>query len=73
MATFTGNGGVVSFGATPTAMVQLRNWSVETSGEAVESSVIGDPWRKYLGGLKGYTASFEGFYDMADTDRKSVV
>ena len=70
MATFTGKDGVIKIGAD--TLAQARSWTIETTAEPIEHSVIGNVWRDYQAGLNGYTASLEGYYDMTDTAQQAI-
>jgi hypothetical protein len=71
MATFTGKDGELQIATN--AIAQLSTWSLETTAEPVESSVIGNEWRRYKASMKGYTVTGEGYYDIADTGQGGLV
>lgn len=73
MSSVTGVNGTIKFGSVPTAMVQLKSWTLDRTGEAVENSVVGSAPRTYLPGLTSYTVGCEGFYDIDDLGQNEVV
>ena len=66
MATFAGRAGVVRIGAN--AVAEVRNWSVEASGDTIDDSVMGDTWRTFKAGLKSWTGSADVLFDDTDTN-----
>lgn len=58
------NGKVVVGNATNTKVVGIKNWSLELSLETLETTALGDDWKKYISGLKEWTASSEGDYEV---------
>ena len=73
MATFTGKDGTLALGAVPTAISQMSSWTLETTAEPVESSVIGSTWRNYKAAMQGYSLSVEGYYDVTDTGAAELI
>lgn len=65
MAVQTGKNGQISIGATPIA--QTRSWSLETTADPIEHSVIGNEWREFLTTMSGWSCTVEGYYDVSDT------
>ena len=69
MATTTGSSGVVKLdvdGGTVVAVGEVRSFSIETSADTIEDSVIGDSARTYQAGLENSTVSIECYWDGAD-------
>lgn len=64
MANHMGSEGVVRIGAA--AVAEVRAWSIEESGDAVEDTSLGDAWRSYRPGLKSWSGSIECFWDPDD-------
>jgi predicted secreted protein len=58
------NGKVVVGAASNTKVVGIKNWSLELSLETLETTALGDDWKKYITGLKEWTASSEGDYEV---------
>ena len=45
-------------------MVGIKSWSLELSLETLETTALGDDWKNYIAGLKEWTASSEGDYEV---------
>lgn len=58
-----GKNGKVSISAT-NKVVGIKNWSLELSLETLETTALGDDWKNYISGLKEWTASSEGDYEV---------
>ena len=65
MATHTGSEGTVKVGSN--AIAEIRSYSVEQTGDAVEDTTMGDSWRTHKATLKSWTASVDVFWDETDT------
>ena len=65
MATHAGSEGTVKVGAN--AIAEIRSFSVEETGDTIDTSSMGDTARTYLAGLKTYTASIDCLWDETDT------
>lgn len=60
-----GKNGKVVIGASATEkVVGIKNWSLELSLETLETTALGDDWKNYITGLKEWTASSEGDYNV---------
>lgn len=61
-----GKSGKVTIGDSTTAatVVGIKNWSLELSLETLETTALGDDWKNYITGLKEWTASSEGDYEI---------
>ena len=66
MATHTGSEGTVKVGAN--AVAEIRSFSLEESGEVIETTTMGDVSRTYVAGLNTFSASIEVYWDETDTD-----
>jgi len=66
MATYSGKSGAVYVGAS--AIGEIRDWSVEQTQNRVDSTVMGDSWMSGKTTQKSWTASFNMYYDPAETD-----
>ena len=64
MAVAGKNGKVVVGNSSSTKVVGIKNWSLELSLETLETTALGDDWKKYITGLKEWTASSEGDYEV---------
>ena len=58
------NGKVTINGTTDSTVVGIKNWSLELSLETLETTALGDDWKDYITGLKEWTASSEGDYEV---------
>ena len=66
MATLTGNNGTVAVAGNVVAAV--RNFSVETTADTIETSVMGTDVRTYVGGMSSYSGSADIYFDPAEFD-----
>ena len=69
MATATGSSGVVKIaidGGSVAVVGEVRSFSIETSADTIEDSVVGDSARTYKAGLESSTVSIECYWDRAD-------
>jgi len=81
MAIATGSSGIVkigSSGSNEAAVGQVRSFSIETSADTIESTIMGASSRAYLQGLSTATVSIEAYWDETDAgqllmDERAVV
>ena len=69
MATTTGSSGVVKIALNGSAVAvvgEVRSFSIETSADTIEDSVIGDSSRTYKAGLDNSTVTIECYWDGAN-------
>ncbi len=69
MAIVTGQTGIVKIGssaANENAVGNVRSFSIETSADTIESTVMGQTEREYLRGLSTGTVSIEAYWDETD-------
>lgn len=60
-----GKNGKLVIGATGnTKVVGIKNWSLELSLDTLETTALGDDWKNYITGLKEWSASSEGDYEV---------
>ncbi len=60
-----GKNGKVVIGADATQkVVGIKNWSLELSLDTLETTALGDDWKNYITGLKEWSASSEGDYEV---------
>lgn len=64
MAVAGKNGKVVIGESSTQKVVGIKNWSLELSLETLETTALGDDWKNYITGLKEWTASSEGDYEV---------
>ncbi|MDH5187355.1 MAG: phage tail protein [Rhodospirillaceae bacterium] len=65
MANHAGSEGAVYVGANQVA--EITGYSIESSMEPIEDTLLGDAWKTYLAGNQSWSASCEGFWDETDT------
>lgn len=65
MATHTGSEGIVKVGTA--AVAEVRTFSIETSADTAEDTVMSDSWRTYKTTLKSWSGSLDCFWDETDT------
>lgn len=70
MATHTGSEGTVKIGSD--TLSEVRSYTIESSGETIENTTMGDSARTYVAGLTTFSASFEVFFDETDTAQNAV-
>jgi predicted secreted protein len=68
------NGKVVIGESTTAKVVGIKNWSLELSLETLETTALGDDWKNYISGLKEWTASSDGDYEIhSDEDGQQAL
>lgn len=65
MANHVGNEGVVKIGTSTVA--EVRSFSITTSADTVEDTVMGDTWKSHVVTQKSWTAEVTCFWDETDT------
>jgi len=65
MATHTGSEGLIKIGAN--TLGELRSYSLETTGDTIEDTSMGDSARTYKTGLTSFSGSASVYMDEADT------
>jgi hypothetical protein len=76
MASFVGNNGVIKLnstwtkgsstaptGGTGTVVAELRNYSIDTTADTIETSVMGNDTRRYVKGMSTWSGSADVFWD----------
>lgn len=66
MATHAGKEGLVKVGTNTVA--EVRTWTINTTGDVIEDTAMGDTARTYLAGLTAADASIDVFWDETDTN-----
>ncbi len=59
--------------ATPTALGEVRSFSIETILGTIDVSTLATDWKKYLVGQAGWSGSLECFYDPTDAAQADLV
>lgn len=65
MATHTGSEGLIKIGAN--TLGELRSYSLETTGDTIEDTTMGDSARTYKTGLTSWTGTASLYMDETDT------
>lgn len=64
-----GKGGKLAIGASdPIKVVGIKSWSLDLSLDTLETTELGSDWKTYISGLKEWTASCDGDYDVQTVD-----
>ena len=66
MATLTGNNGTVSVGGTVLAAV--RSFSVESTRDTIETSVMGQDFRTYVNGMSSFSGTADIYFEPSEFD-----
>ena len=45
-------------------VVDVSSWSLELGADTLDVTALGDDWKKFIAGLKEWSASAEGFYSV---------
>ena len=74
MAVAGKNGKVVIGESATKKVVGIKNWSLELSLDTLETTALGDDWKNYITGLKEWSASSEGDYEVpVDTEGQKAL
>lgn len=71
MATNIGKDGAVYSGTN--AVAEIKDWSLETTSETVDTTVMGDDWMTHTATQKSWTASFTANWDPSDTNGQQTL
>lgn len=63
----------LSVSGTPTAIGEVRSFSIETALGTIGVSTLATDWKKYLVGQAGWSGSLELFYDPTDSAQSALV
>lgn len=68
MATgFAGRGGSIFVPGTPNVPIaSITTWSLNIAADNYESTVLGDFWKQYIPGLRGWSGKCTGFYNIVN-------
>lgn len=67
MATFTGKDGAVFLGNEADQVIEVRDFSLESASETVNTTVMGDTFMTHAATQKSFTTTINCFYDSGDT------
>jgi len=70
MATHTGSEGTIKIGSD--TLGEIRSYTLESTGEVIEDTSMGDSARSYKAGLTTFTGSLEVFFDETDTAQNNL-
>ena len=74
MAVAGKNGKLVVGASASKKVVGIKNWSLELSLDTLETTALGDDWKNYITGLKEWSASSEGDYEVpVDTEGQKAL
>ena len=65
MPTMSGRNASVKLGSA--VIVGMGTWTIPITLDEIDATSFGSTWKKTDVGFSGWTASFNGFYDTADT------
>ena len=65
MANHTGSEGTVKIAAN--VIAEIRNWSIDESGDTIEDTIMGESARTFKAGLTTWTGSLDCWWDETDT------
>ena len=57
-----GKGGKLGLGSA--IVVDISSWSLELGTDTLDVTAFGDDWKKFIAGLKEWSASAEGFFSV---------
>ena len=66
MATaLAGKGGSIYVPGTPnTPIASIQSWDLTIDAENYDATVLGDNWKQFVAGLRGWNGSVNGFYNV---------
>ena len=73
MATSIGKDGAVYVDSQSNAVAEVRDWSLETTSEVVNDTVMGDTWMSNKATQKSWTASVNCFWSDGDTTGQDLL
>lgn len=70
-----GKGGSVYLPGTPTVPIaNINQWTLSVDAGNYDASVLGDSWRHFVPGLRGFNGSINGYWDVTlDTTGQYVL
>jgi len=74
MSTFAGKGGYAMIDGTMVS--EINEWSLTVSADQLEDTVFesgGVEWRTFKQGIKEWSGSYTGFWDLTDTDGQTAL
>jgi len=71
MAVHTGSEGTVKVGSS--VIAELKSYTIEESGDTIETTALGDTSRTYVAGLKTFTGTIECYWDETDSSGQGAM
>ena len=71
MAALAGLSGSVKIGSNTVA--EVAEWSLDVGLDTADVSAFGDSWKRYVAGLRSWSGSFTGRWDMTDTNGQAAL
>jgi predicted secreted protein len=71
MATYSGQDGHVKIGTYEVA--EMASWNLTISANEIAINVFGTSWTKTEQGIKSWSCSLDGFYDLSDTNGQVAI
>lgn len=71
MGTHAGSEGKVFIGTDQVA--EVKSWSMEVTSDTVDASIIGTQWRKNQATIKGWSGSFDAFWDETEEEGQGAL
>ena len=71
MAAIAGKDGKVMVGGNQVA--ETTNWSLDIGTDTIDTTAHGDEWRKFIAGLKNWSATIEANWDMSDVNGQKAL
>ena len=69
-----GKAGSVWLPGTPLVPIaQLRQWDLTVDAGNYDASVLGDSWRHFVQGLRGWNGTMQGYYDLENDTNGQLV
>lgn len=64
---------LVDVAATPVALTEVRDWTLNTQRGTIDASVLSTEWKRYLVGQISATGSMKLFFDPADSTAEAAI
>lgn len=71
MAVHTGSEGTVKVGSN--AVAELKSYTIEETGDVIETTALGDTSRTYVAGLKTFTGTIDVYWDETDSSGQGAL
>lgn len=71
MATYSGQDGHIKVGTYEVA--EMASWNLTISTNEIAINVFGTSWNKTEQGIKSWSCSVDGFYDLSDTHGQQAI